>query len=54
MASPTDFIEVVSCGFAPSNFSKSKRGILTTTQSKAGSKEAGPEPLTSLGISSST
>ena len=31
MASPTDFIEVVSTGFAPGNFSKAKRGILVTT-----------------------
>ena len=31
MASPTDFIEVVSRASAPGNFSKVKRGILTTT-----------------------
>ena len=31
MASPTDFIEVVSTGFEPGNFSKAKRGILVTT-----------------------
>ncbi len=31
MASPTDFIEVVSVGSAPLNFSKVKRGILVTT-----------------------
>ena len=31
MASPTDFIEVVSTGLAPGNFSKAKRGILVTT-----------------------
>ena len=31
MASPTDFIEVVSSGSAPGNFSKAKRGILVTT-----------------------
>ena len=31
MASPTDFIEVVSVGSAPGNFSKAKRGILVTT-----------------------
>jgi hypothetical protein len=31
MASPTDFIEVVSVEFAPGNFSKAKRGILVTT-----------------------
>ena len=30
MASPTDFIEVVNSGFASSNFSKVKRGILVT------------------------
>ena len=31
MTSPTDFIEVVSVGSAPGNFSKAKRGILVTT-----------------------
>jgi hypothetical protein len=31
MASPTDFICVVSTGFAPGNFSKAQRGVLTTT-----------------------
>ncbi len=31
MASPTDFIEVVSSGSVPGNFSKVKRGILVTT-----------------------
>ena len=31
IASPTDFIEVVSIGSAPGNFSKAKRGILVTT-----------------------
>ena len=31
MASPTDFIAVVSVGSAPGNFSKVKRGILVTT-----------------------
>ena len=31
MASPTDFIEVVSVCDAPGNFSKAKRGILVTT-----------------------
>jgi hypothetical protein len=31
MASPTDFIEVVSTGSAPGNFSNAKRGILVTT-----------------------
>ena len=31
MASPTDFIVVVSVGSAPRNFSKAKRGTLTTT-----------------------
>lgn len=31
IASPTDFIEVVSNGSAPGNFSKVKRGILVTT-----------------------
>ena len=31
IASPTDFIEVVSVGSAPGNFSKAKRGILVTT-----------------------
>ena len=31
IASPTDFIEVVSTGLAPGNFSKAKRGILVTT-----------------------
>ena len=31
MASPTDFIWVVSVGSAVGNFSKAKRGILTTT-----------------------
>ena len=31
IASPTDFIEVVSSGSAPGNFSKVKRGILVTT-----------------------
>ena len=31
MTSPTDFIEVVSTGSAPGNFSKAKRGILVTT-----------------------
>ena len=31
MASPTDFMEVVSVGSAPGNFSKAKRGILVTT-----------------------
>jgi hypothetical protein len=31
IASPTDFIAVVSSGFAPGNFSKAKRGILVTT-----------------------
>ena len=31
MASPTDFIEVVSVFEAPGNFSKAKRGIFVTT-----------------------
>ncbi len=31
MASPTDFIVVVSVGSAAGNFSKAKRGTLTTT-----------------------
>ncbi len=31
MASPTDFIAVVSVGSAPGNFSKAKRGIFVTT-----------------------
>ena len=31
MTSPTDFIEVVSVGEAPGNFSNAKRGILVTT-----------------------
>ena len=31
MASPTDFMVVVSVGSAPRNFSKAKRGTLTTT-----------------------
>ena len=31
IASPTDFIEVVSRSSAPGNFSKVKRGILVTT-----------------------
>ena len=31
MASPTDFIEVVSTGELPLNFSKAKRGTLVTT-----------------------
>ena len=31
MASPTDFMVVVSAGSAPRNFSKAKRGTLTTT-----------------------
>ncbi len=31
IASPTDFIEVVSSGSAPGNFSKAKRGIFVTT-----------------------
>ena len=31
MASPTDFIEVVSRGSAPGNFSNAKRGTLVTT-----------------------
>ena len=31
IASPTDFIEVVSTGSAPGNFSNAKRGILVTT-----------------------
>ena len=31
IASPTDFIAVVSSGFDPGNFSKAKRGILVTT-----------------------
>ena len=31
IASPTDFIEVVSTGSAPGNFSKAKRGTLVTT-----------------------
>jgi hypothetical protein len=31
IASPTDFIEVVSVVSAPGNFSKAKRGILVTT-----------------------
>ena len=31
IASPTDFIDVVSTGSAPGNFSKAKRGILVTT-----------------------
>ena len=31
IASPTDFIGVVSSGSAPGNFSKVKRGILITT-----------------------
>jgi hypothetical protein len=31
IASPTDFIEVVSVGSAPGNFSNAKRGILVTT-----------------------
>ena len=30
IASPTDFIAVVSVGSAPGNFSKAKRGILVT------------------------
>ena len=30
IASPTDFIAVVRVGSAPANFSKAKRGILTT------------------------
>ena len=30
IASPTDFIDVVSTGSAPGNFSKAKRGILVT------------------------
>ena len=30
IASPTDFIEVVSTAAAPGNFSKAKRGILVT------------------------
>ncbi len=30
IASPTDFICVVSAGSAPGNFSKAQRGILTT------------------------
>ena len=31
IASPTDFIEVVSTGVLPRNFSKAKRGIFVTT-----------------------
>jgi hypothetical protein len=31
MASPTDFMAVVSSGLAPGNFSKAKRGIFVTT-----------------------
>ena len=31
IASPTDFIEVVSDGSAPGNFSNANRGILVTT-----------------------
>ena len=31
MASPTDFMAVVSTASAPGNFSKVKRGILVTT-----------------------
>ena len=31
MASPMDFIDVVSVGSAPGNFSKAKRGTLVTT-----------------------
>ena len=31
IASPTDFIAVVSVGSAPGNFSKAKRGIFVTT-----------------------
>ena len=31
MASPTDFIVVVSVGSAPGNFSNANRGIFTTT-----------------------
>ena len=31
MASPTDFIEVVSVSSAPGNFSNAKRGIFVTT-----------------------
>ena len=31
IASPTDFIEVVSVASAPGNFSNAKRGILVTT-----------------------
>ena len=31
MVSPTDFIEVVSVGGVPGNFSNVKRGIFTTT-----------------------
>ncbi len=31
IASPTDFIVVVSVGSAPGNFSKANRGALTTT-----------------------
>ena len=31
IASPTDFMEVVSTGSAPGNFSKVKRGTLVTT-----------------------
>jgi hypothetical protein len=30
MASPTDFMDTVSCGSAPGNFSKVNRGIFTT------------------------
>ncbi len=31
IASPTDFIEVVSVGSAPGNFSNAKRGTFVTT-----------------------
>jgi len=31
ITSPTDFIEVVSTGSAPGNFSNAKRGIFVTT-----------------------
>ena len=31
IASPTEFMWVVSSEFAPANFSKAKRGILVTT-----------------------
>ena len=53
MISPTAFMRVVSVGSVPLNFSKAKRGTLTTQWSIVGSKQAGVALVMSLTISSS-